>query len=136
MTLTKQSATFFAELRPSRHLRYLISVIHFIATAACFANALPIVIKLGVITLIATNFIRVNRNLKSESRQIKYSGKNGWEISTAVDREAIEIVGSSVISTNVVFLHLKGKAPIVIFHDALEERDFRQLIVWLKMTVS
>lgn len=136
MTLTKQSANFFAELKPSRRLRYLIAVIHLLTTGACLANALPTAIKLGVITLIAANFIRVNRNLNSESKQIWYSGKSGWEISTAVDHEAIEIVGSSVISTGVIFLHSKDKLPIVIFQDALDERDFRQLIVLLKMTVS
>ncbi|MBK8814015.1 MAG: hypothetical protein IPN42_00120 [Methylococcaceae bacterium] len=115
MTLTKQSATFFAELKPSRRFQYLIAVIHLLATGACLANALPTAIKLGVITLITANFIRLNRNLKSESRQIKYSGKSGWEISTAVGREAVEIVRSSFISTSVIFLHLNNKAPILIF---------------------
>jgi hypothetical protein len=131
----KQSTVFIADIKPSRNLQSLSVFIHLTAIGASFVNAIPILIQLVLTTLILANFLMLDGNLKSESRQIKYSEKGGWEIITGKDIDTFELLGSTVISTWVIFLHLNGKAPIIIFYDAMDKKDFRQLIVKLKMTV-
>ncbi len=134
MSKNKQHTTVIIDLKPSGNLSRLNTALHLLAVGAGIANALPTPIKLAIIIMILANFILTGRDLKLESRKICYSGKGGWKIITGNETDMIEILSSTVISTWIIFLHIKAKKPIIIFHDAMDEKNFRQLIVMLKMT--
>lgn len=130
----KQSAPFLVELKPSKTLRGLSIGVHSIALVACFLNALPFTIKLTTALCILLSMSASYRRLKSESRKISYTEKTGWQISGGNGFEPVEILGSTVVTIFVVFLHLKHKPPIIIVNDALDDKEYRKLIVKLKMT--
>ncbi len=134
MRVTKQISTFEAALKPSRIFQRLNLCLHLIAFSACLANALSIQLKLLISVLVIVSFIGTRRTLNSESRIIKLTDKSGWGLISQNSNDAIEILGSSVITTFAIFLHLKNKVPLVIFHDAMNEEAFRQLIVKLKIS--
>lgn len=130
----KQSAPFLAELKPSKKLLGLSFGFHFIALVACLLNALPFIIKLTVAAFIMLSLWISYRRVKSESCKISYTEKTGWQISGGNGFESVEILGSTVVTIFVVFLHLKHKPPIIIAYDALDDKEYRKLIVKLKMT--
>lgn len=134
MRVAKQNSTFEAAFKPSRTFQRLNLYLHLIAFSASIANTLPIQLKLLVAALIIVNLAGTHRTLKSESRMIKHTEKNGWELISENSNDTIEILGSSVITPFAIFLHLKSNAPIVIFYDAMPEDIFRQLLVKLKMS--
>jgi hypothetical protein len=134
LTQKKHCTPFIAELKPSIKLQRLVIASHLIALAAGIANALPFTLKLCIATLIGLHFKMRFPSLKTERRNIRYTEKLGWEISEQGDFEAAVILKSTVISTFFIFLHIQNKPSILIANDALNEDDYRQLIVKLKMT--
>lgn len=136
-TLAKiNDASFLAELKPSKNLQRLFIVIHCLALGASAANALPLAAKLAIIFLIGLNFKIGFSRLKNEHRKIRYSEKLGWTVSDGGNFVAVIIAKTTVITTFFIFLHLQNKAAILIASDALNEGDYRQLIVKLKMTMN
>jgi hypothetical protein len=130
----KQGAPFVAELKPSKNLQRLVIVIHSIACVATVSNALPLVAKLAIVVLVGVNF-RVNfPRLKNEQRKIRHTEKLGWEISDGGDFKAATILRSTVVTTFLIFLHIKDNPPILVANDALSMDDYKQLLVKLKMT--
>lgn len=91
--------------------------------------------KLTAAAVVAVNFIYLARKYKSESRQLTYSEHAGWEIDEGGKLRTIAIETSSVITPGIVFLHLKGEPPILVFNDAMDEPDFRHFIVKLRLTI-
>lgn len=109
-------------------------VIHSIACVATVSNALPLVAKLAIVVLVGVNF-RVNfPRLKNEQRKIRHTEKLGWEISDGGDFKAATILRSTVVTTFLIFLHIKDNPPILVANDALSMDDYKQLLVKLKMT--
>jgi hypothetical protein len=69
----------------------------------------------------------------------------GWEVLEGCDFASIEILKSTVISTQILFLHFKHssqiqswksghKKTLLVLNDALAAEDYRCLIVKLKTT--
>lgn len=135
MISKKQGALFAVELKPSQKLRRLLIVIHGLALGAGFANALPLAVKLAIGVAIGLNFKFGFPKLINEHRKIKYTEKLGWEVADGSDFEAATILKSTVVTTFFIFLHIQNKPTILITSDALDNDDYRQLIVKLKMTV-
>jgi hypothetical protein len=131
----KHGAPFVAELKSSRRLQRLITVIHLIALGAGVVNTLPLAVKLAIAILIGLNFKINFPLLKIEQRKIRYTEKLGWEISEGGDFEAVAILKSTVVTTFFIFLQMQNKPTILVANDALSEDDYRQLIVKLKITV-
>lgn len=109
--------------------------IHLLALMASFLNALPFLLQWATAVFVLTNWLIADRSFATETRKIKYSEKRGWEIAWGDEFEAVEILGSSVLSTYFIFLHLQNKPPVLIAHDVLDDNTYRQLTVKLKMTV-
>ncbi|WP_411725407.1 protein YgfX [Methyloglobulus sp.] len=135
MYTKKHSSRFIAELNPSKKLLRLLIFIHVLALGASIANTLPFGLKLGVAFLIGLNFKMNFHRLKIERRKIRYTEKLAWEISDGGDFEAVDILKSTVITTTFIFLQMQNKPTILIASDALDEVDYRQLIVKLKITL-
>ncbi len=127
---------FLAELKPSKLLQRLNIVLHIAAWFACFANALPLLVRLGIACLIGLDFWFNFKRLKSGQHLISYSETKGWQLADNGDFENIQILSSTVVTTFLIFLHIANKPSILIAHDALSEEDFRRLIVKLKMTAN
>jgi hypothetical protein len=130
----KLNAPFVAQLKPSKKLQRLVIVIYLLAFATSFANALPMYLKLILVLVIGLNFKRSFPILKQERHKIKYTEKLGWQISGSGEFESIEISKSTVITTTFIFLHIHNKSAILIANDALNENDYRELTVRLKIT--
>jgi hypothetical protein len=134
LIVKKQSTAFVAELKPSKTMRRLICVIHVMALAASFANALPLLPKIIVAAIVGLHFMQSYRALKTGSCTLRCNDKGGWELARNIVFEPVEIMGSTVITPCFIFLHLRDKPPLLIPHDAMDDKTFRLLIVKLKMT--
>ena len=93
-------------------------------------------LKLTVAALIGLIFKLSFPKLKSENRKLRYTDKLGWELSTGENYSAVTILKSTVITTEIIFIHLKNKPALLIANDALSVDDYRQLIVKLKMNAD
>ncbi|UOA10793.1 hypothetical protein KKZ03_11105 [Methylobacter sp. S3L5C] len=118
---------------------------HLLALVASIANALGFTIKISLCALIGLHYWLTVRRLRSENHTIKYTEALAWELSKGEGFAAIEILKSTVITTQTLFLHFKyrsqppsimlaDKKMLLILSDALAEEDYRYLIVKLKTT--
>jgi toxin CptA len=124
-------------LKPSRLLKQLLVVLHVLALASSFANALPIAIKLSLSTLICIHLYDRIKRLQNELYTLKHTEALGWEISGNADFQPIQILNSTVITLSAIFLHFNNNAKkqsVIIASYALTEEDYRRLIVRLKTT--
>jgi len=137
----KHEPSLLLAFKPSERLKQLLIFMHVLALGACAANSLPIVVKLGLATAICMNFWFGVKHLKNEHHGIKHTEALGWEASSnSNDFESIQILDSTVITIFAIFLHIKsqnaGKQAILILNDALNEDDYRRLIVKLKTSLT
>jgi Membrane-bound toxin component of toxin-antitoxin system len=132
-------------LKPSRRLKKLVIFVHTVALAASMANALTLGIKLSLFALICINGWLTLRRVNADYYTIKYTEALGWELSEGDGFVSIEILKSTVITTQALFLHFKHrsqeqswksvhKKTLLVLNDALAEEDYRCLIVKLKTT--
>ncbi len=122
-------------LQPSQRLKLLLVVIHGLALGSSIANALPVAVKLVLLTGIFLHLLFVFKRLKTEQCSIKQSDATGWELGDGNDFESIQILNSTVITVFAIFLHFNnsaGKQFMLIVNDALTEDDYRRLILRLK----
>lgn len=108
---------------------------HALALASSIANALPIVVKLALLTGVCMHLRFIFKRIKKQRYKIKQSEAFGWEISAGNDFEQIQILDSTVITVFAIFLHFNKNAKkqsVLIMNDALSEDDYRRLIVRLK----
>lgn len=131
----KTELSLLVELKPSRRLKRLLVVMHVLAFASSIANALPIAVKLALLTGICLHFRFIIKRFENEQCKIKHTEAMGWEISGTNDFEPIRIQNSTVITVFAIFLHFTKNAKkqsVLIPNDALSEDDYRRLIVRLK----
>ena len=131
----KQEPLLLLEPKASRRLIGLLIAMHLLALAASVSNALPIVVKLALLTVICLHLWFIIKRFQCEVRKIRHTEALGWELSNGNDFEAIEILNSTVISIFAIFLHFNKntlKQSVLIVNDALSEDDFRCFIVRLK----
>jgi len=133
----KLEPTLLLELKPSQRLKRLLVVMHMLALGSSIANALPVAVKLALLTGICMHLWFSNKRLKSGQHKIKHTEALGWEVSDGNDFEPVQIMDSTVITVFAIFLHFNRNAQkqsVLIVNDALSEDDYRRLIVRLKTT--
>jgi toxin CptA len=131
----KHEPSLLVELKPSMRLKQLLIIMHLLALASSIANALPIIVKLTLLTGIGLHLRFIIKRLKNEPYKIKHTEASGWEISSGNGFESIQILNSTVITLFAIFLHFNKNAhkqSVLIVNDALNEDDYRRLIVRLK----
>ena len=120
---------------PSRHFTILMRCVYGLALLACFMNALTFFTQ-SILAL----FIIFHgwRYFKSQAAwQLFYNDEDNWQMRTVDTQNTIEILPSTVITRQIIFLHyqLNGiKFYRMIIKDALvsDLNNYRQLIVALK----
>lgn len=135
----KTELPLLLELKPSKRLKRPLVVMHVLAIGSSIANALPVTVKLALLTGICLHLWFVIKRLKNEQYKIKQSEPLGWAVlsegSDGNDFEPIQILNSTVITVFAIFLHFTKNAhkqAVLIVNDALSEDDYRRLIVRLK----
>jgi len=131
----KHEPPLSVELQPSRRLKQLLVIMHLLALASSIANALPVIVKLALVIGIGLHLYFVLTRLKNDQYAIKHSETSGWEIFDGNDFRPIQILNSTVITLFAIFLHFNKNAhkqSVLIVNDALNEDDYRRLIVRLK----
>lgn len=136
MISIKSAAFFTAELQPSKLLQRLFIACHIIAAMAGLANALPLFVKIPLILLIGIHFSLNIGQFKQENRRLRYLDTLGWQLAEGNEFETITLLGSSVLTRHLLFLHIADKAPLVIASDALSAETYRHLQVKLKITLT
>lgn len=124
-------------VKPSRRLKQLLVVLHALAFASSFANALPLAIRLSLSTLICIHLYDRIKRLQNDLYTLKHTDAMGWELSVNNEYQPIQILNSTVITLSAIFLHFNNptkKQSVLIASDALTEEDYRRLIVRLKIT--
>ncbi len=133
----KHEPSLSVELKPSKRLKRFLVIMHGLALAASIANALPITVKLALLTGICLHLRLMIKRLKNQRHKIIQSEALGWEVSDGNDFEPVQILNSTVITIFAIFLHFNKNAhrqSVLIVNDALSEDDYRCLIVRLKTT--
>ncbi len=131
----KHESPILVELKPSQQLKQLLVVMHVLAIGSSLANALPIAVKLVLLTGIFLHLWFVIQRLKNQQCKIKHSEASGWELANDNDYKPIQILNSTVITVFAIFLHFNKNAhkqAVLIVNDELSEDDYRRLIVRLK----
>ena len=132
-------------LNPSRRLKKLVVFVHTLTLAAAMTNALILAIKISLCALIGISCWLTTRRISAEHYTIKYTEALGWELLEKGSFASIDILKSTVITTQALFLHFKYgaqgrswrsryKNTLLVLNDALADEDFRYLIVKLKTT--
>ena len=130
---------------PSKLLRRMVVLLYLLALVASIANGLNLFIKMSLFIFIILYFQIGVRRLNDINYRIKYSDALGWALSAGGEFVPIDISRSTVITTQMLFLHfnyvsnqpkrLFNKQTLLILNDQLTVEDYRSLIVKLKMTV-
>ncbi|MGZ5008176.1 MAG: protein YgfX [Methylobacter sp.] len=131
----KHEAPLLVALKPSKKLKRLLVIIHLLALGSSLAAALPIAVKLALLSGICLHLAFTVKHCQSAQCDIKHTEISGWEIAEGNDFASIQILDSTVISVFAIFLHFKRGAErqtVLIMPDALSEDDYRRLIVRLK----
>jgi len=130
---------------PSKLLRRIVVFLYLLALVASIANGLNLFIKMSLFILIVLYFRIGVRRLNDINYRIKYSDALGWALSEGEEFVTIDIIRSTVITTQMLFLHfnyasnhskrLFNKQTLLILNDQLTVEDYRSLVVKLKITV-
>jgi hypothetical protein len=128
------------ELKPSNRLKQTLMILHLFACVAGIVNSLAIPIKFVLCATICVHLGFIIKQLRNQNYLIRYSQKLGWEMGCLEDVMPVRILNATVISTFVIILAVKlrndNKMTLVVASDALATDDFRQLIVYLKITAK
>jgi hypothetical protein len=138
-------AALVLALNPSKRLKKTIVFVHTLAIVAVMANALALAIKINLFSLIGIHCWRTVSWLSAKNYIIKHTEALGWELSEGDDFAPIEILKSTVITTQAVFLHFKYRSEVqswksghkkylLVVNDVLSDEDYRYLVVKLKTT--
>ncbi len=141
----KHRSALLLTLKPSKRLKKWVILVHIIALGASIANALVFAIKISLFACIGMHCWLTVRRLNTEHFAIKHTEALGWEVSEEGDFTPVEILKSTVITPFALFLHFKfshqaqtgkpgDKKSRLVLCDALNEEDYRCLIVKLKTT--
>ena len=136
--------------KPSKHLNYIIGLLHFLAVLAISQSALTLVYQIMVSLIFIINGVASIRYFENRRYTIKYDAAGGWQMAEKHHFVAITVLPSSVTTPLVTFLHLElpikqthistivGKAALsqqknlLIMADSLPANRYRQLLVTLK----
>ena len=130
----------------SKRLRQYLWLLHALVLVALLLNGLPQIIKVILSLLVLVHLWFALRSAHKTQATIRYTESLGWEFLVDNVFKPIDVLKSTVITTQVLFLHFnynlepKGliwprKNVFVVVSDMLSEQDYRHLVVKLRMTV-
>ena len=127
------------EIKPSQQHEKLFDVLRVLAILSCVLSTLAITYKATLIMLILVLKLIAVSNRQSSIYQLRFTEFSGWEMAFANnDYRHMTILGGSVITTFVVFLHCRmhdqALRTFVIAKDSLSKNDFRRLVVRLTLS--
>ena len=118
---------------------------YLLALLAAMVNSLAFSIKISLVIMLVIHYRVAVHRAKTMNYKIKYSDASGWELAEEMDFIGVDILQSTVITTQLLFLHfnfvpntplrLYNKHSLLILKDQLTPEDYCSLIVKLKMTV-
>lgn len=120
-------------------IKWLV-LLHAVAFLALILSSLLLEHKVIIgILIVISLFIYIKQAIGSPVIYIKYSAGKAWEIASLENQlHSVEILSSTVLTSFLIIFHYKAqndqKKSIIIYKDALELGQFRQLLVELKIT--
>jgi hypothetical protein len=119
----------------------MLVVVHGLAGIASLVNALPILFKLLILLAVIISLLRYLQHFwyQFQPYTLSYTAASGWKISLKNNSlELIQVLATTVITTQLIVLHFRlpnGKThSLLIMRDGLSEKDYRALVVMLKMS--
>ena len=141
----RKNSPLLLAFKASGSLKRLVFFMYLLALLAALLNSLAVFIKISLVIGLVAYYRWVVHQSKGVNYQIKYSDESGWELAEASEFMGIDILQSTVITTQLLFLHfnfvsntplrLYNKHALLILSDQLTPEDYWSLIVKLKMTV-
>lgn len=136
----KQQPVLQLEVKPSPRLNYAKITLHLLAITAVMTNTLPIWVQVGFSIALLGHLYWTLTSFNTAAIKIKHRDIAGWEVAVEDEFTSVQILPSTVITTLLVIVHFKilnskdknGVKTVLIPFDALNEKDFRHLIVRLK----
>ena len=133
------------ECTASKRLIRYVWFLHTIVLQAIIFNGLALIVKLilGLLVLVHLKFaLRPSQN---STVIIRYTESTGWGFLVDNVFKPIDVLKSTVITTQALFLHFKIKSNVLILNrwrkrvflvvcDMLSDQDYRYLLVKLRMT--
>lgn len=113
---------------------------HLLALVACLGNALPFVLRLLGVAMVAASLMLSLRENRVTSRAIglNYSEAGGWTLCVCGDTHKVEIMASTVYLSWLIVLHYRvmqerDLRTLLIFRDAVGDENYRKLKVALRI---
>jgi hypothetical protein len=142
---TAINTTFYMvefEIKSSKYLAIFIASLHFLALLAILTLQVSVILQLILGGLVWVHFSVQKHQFtqQKQPRKLIYFEDSGWKLITRQATDVIEIQPSTVITTFLIVIHYRivlGENTlhsIVCFKDALSPKDFKRLIVQLKIT--
>lgn len=125
----------------SRRLCWMLMLIHGLAGVASWLNALPMLFKLLILLLIIISLSRYLQHFwyQFQPYTLSYTAASGWKIGLKNNSlDMIQLLATSVMTTQLIVLHFRlqngKKHRLLIMNDVLSDKDYRALLVMLKIT--
>ncbi|NOQ36019.1 MAG: hypothetical protein GQ569_08995 [Methylococcaceae bacterium] len=139
--LSKQSAPpLLFEIKQSPRLLYLLIITHALAVIASINNGLPWLYQLAALLIVMVSALFYWRDYHHfQSYQIRHSEAFGWQLAqTENDYQTLQILPTTVLTAPLIVLHFRLQSrkthSLLIINDALNTRDYRALLVGLKIS--
>lgn len=133
-----KSAEFF-DINPSKTMKTLIVSLHGMALMASCLNGLEIIAQviLALLVLISLFLQLWVYNAETHIR-LRYSEYSGWALVLTGDQyQSFVLNESSILTTWVAVLYCtldQKQRVVVVFHDSLPYRNYRRLLVILRVS--
>ena len=129
----------------SNLLKQYFVYLHALVLVAVIANDLVLLIKLTLVISVALHGGFFLYRSPIHLVAIKYTEIMGWEISTGIGFISVDVLKSTVITTQALFLHFKFKSDVLylnrwrksaflVVSDMVSDQDYRHLLVKLHIT--
>ncbi len=129
--------SLFFKIGRSIFMLRLILIIHFLSLVACLLNGLPVKYQAILILLVTASLInQLFAYNRASGACLKYLDNNGWEVT--YDSHVfipIDISAATVLTSLLTVLYFQQgeiRKILVIFKDAMTEKEYRKLRVTLK----
>lgn len=118
----------------------MIVAVHGLAAIAALSNALPLSLKLALLLADTCSLYKLLQKyyFAPGNCQLRYSERSGWWLAQGGAFRQVQIMASTRVTDLATILHYKQhngvKQAILIFNDALNTEQYRQLKVTLKIS--
>jgi hypothetical protein len=129
-------------IKPSKYQSIFFNILHLFAGVAIIQLEVPVLIQvlLGLLLVLHFSIYRRKYFVSVKTSILRYSETAGWQLENQATLETIEILPTTFISPWLIIIHYCYPSSnrivysIVCFKDALSRKNFKRLIVQLKIT--